>query len=71
MSTGCLVRVTTALPTGHLKAVIYVVAEPNQDAAIAILKAKIPTGAEVEHLGHVAESFVQRLALAPGGFTEV
>jgi hypothetical protein len=32
MSMGCLVRVTTTLATGHLKALIYIVAEHIPEA---------------------------------------
>jgi hypothetical protein len=70
MAMGGLIRVTTAQDKG-LKSASYVVAEHNNDAAISILGGKIPLGAKTENLGAVAESFLKRLELAPGDFTEV
>jgi hypothetical protein len=71
MAMGCLIRVTAAQAKGQLKTVIYVVAESKIDAAIAILGRRIPMGAKIEPLGPVAESFLLKLELAPGKFTEV
>jgi hypothetical protein len=56
MAMGCLIRVTTAQAKG-LKSVIYVVAEPKPDAAIAILGRQVSAGSKVEPLGPVVESY--------------
>jgi hypothetical protein len=70
MATGCLIRVTTA-HAGGLKSAIYVVAEHENNAALAILAGKIPSGAKTENLGTVAESYLKRRELAAGEFIEV
>jgi hypothetical protein len=69
MARGLLIRVTTVRAKG-LKSPNYVVAEHDNDAAMAILGGIIPSDAKTGNLGAVAESLLTRLGLSPGDFAE-
>ena len=67
MSNGRLIRIRTH--RSDADAVIYVVAEPETDKAIAILKHALSRQEdEYEDLGRVADTLLATLSLQPGQF---
>jgi hypothetical protein len=70
MALGCLVKVTTRLPSAGPVATAYVVSEQDADRAINIIKGKIATPTdEVVVVSRVSEELLHALGVAPGGFT--
>jgi hypothetical protein len=67
MTNGRLIRIRTH--RSNADAVIYVVAEPESDKAIAILRDALSRQQdEYEDLGRVADTLLATLCLQPGQF---
>ena len=68
MTNGRLIRIRTA--RSDAAAVIYVVAEPEREKAIAILKHALSRPEdEYEDLGRVTDTVLAALAIQPGQIT--
>jgi hypothetical protein len=72
MSMGQLLRVTSGFSNGGPEQVaFYVVAEPDLEIAIAILRPAVSSSGKIESAGEALGSLLRTLSLAPGQFTEI
>lgn len=66
---GRLIKVTKASAAGRVES-LYVVAEPNCEKALEIVKSEVPD-ARIDDKGRISERLVDALSLAPGQFTQL